>query len=297
VRFRAYYLLLVLTTMLWGCAVVDPVVNWERHGVFHPQKYPTGEWTPTTVLVQDAWMTAGDGTRLHGWYVRHPEPKAHALVLHGNAGNVTVLAESLRLLNRKHGLSVLALDYRGFGRSDGTPSEKGILLDARAARDWLAEKEGVAPADIMLMGQSLGGGVAVDLASTDGCRGLVLASTFTSIPDVAQHHVWWMPMKLLMSMRLDSLQKIKQYNGPLLVSHGEADEVIPYKQGLALYEAAPGPKRLITAKGAKHNDPQPEEYRKALDEFIRDLPPLTKSPKNAEPSPAAISWPTIEMGL
>jgi uncharacterized protein len=270
--------------------VVDPVVNWERHGVFHPQKYPAGEWTPTAVLVQDAWMTAADGTRLHGWYVRHPEPKAHALVLHGNAGNVTLLADSLRLLNRKHQLSVLALDYRGFGRSEGTPSEKGILLDARAGRDWLAEKEGIAPADVVLMGQSLGGGVAIDLAAEEGCRGLVIAGTFTSLPDVAQHHVWWMPMKLLMRMRLNSLEKIKRYDGPLLVSHGEADEVIPYAQGLALYEAAPGPKRMITVKGGKHNDPQPEEYREALDQFIANLPPLHKQPSQTP----AIQWPTIE---
>lgn len=274
----ACLLLTIVSLVAPGCAVVDPIVHWERHGIFHPQKHPAGEWTPTQVLVQDAWMTAADGTRLHGWYVRHPKPKAHALLLHGNSGNVTYLADSLRLLNRKHDLSVLALDYRGFGRSEGTPSEKGILLDARAARDWLAEKEGIAGEDVVLMGQSLGGGVAIDVAAEDGCRGLVIASTFTSLPAVAQHHVPWMPMWLLMSMRMNSLEKIKRYHGPVLISHGDADEVVPYKHGEALYKAAPGPKQFITVKGGKHNDPQPEEYRKALDEFIASLPPLKQPP-------------------
>lgn len=124
------------------------------------------------------------------------------------------------------------------------------------------------------MGLSLGGGVAVDLAAKDGARGLVLASTFTSLPDVAQHHVPLAPMSWLMTHRLNSLAKIKEYRGPLLLSHGDADEVVPYQQGLALYEAAPGPKRMITVSGGKHNDPQPEEYRAALDDFLAQLPPL-----------------------
>jgi len=285
---------LLLLLAASGCAVVDPIVNWERRGIFHPQKHPIGEWTPTAVLVQDAWMTADDGTRLHGWYVRHETPKAHALVLHGNAGNVTLLAESLRILNRKHGLAVLALDYRGFGRSDGVPSEKGVLMDARAGRDWLADKEGIDPQDVVLMGQSLGGGVAIDLAADDGCRGLVIANTFTSLPDVAQHHVWWMPMKLLMRMRMNSLEKIKSYDGPLLLSHGDADEVIPYEQGVALYEAAASTnKRMITVKGGKHTDPQPDEYRKALDDFLAGLPPLKKAPV-ADTDRPKINWPPIE---
>lgn len=264
-----------------GCAVLgtySPLAPLERQGVFHPDKYPAGDWQPTVVLVQDAYFNSLDGVKLHGWYVRAAEPKAHALLLHGNAGNVTVLAESLRILRARHQLTVLALDYRGFGRSEGKPTEAGILQDARAARRWLAEKEGIAESDVVLLGQSLGGGVAIDLAAQDGARGLVLAGTFTSLPDVAQHHVPWLPMKLFMSMQMNSLRKIESYRGPLLLSHGEADEVIPYDQGLALYEACPSTsKRMITVRGGKHNDPQPEEYRAAFDEFIAGLPSLQAS--------------------
>ena len=240
-----------------GCASLgpwSPLAGVERRSIFQPDKYPAGDWNPTAVLVQDANFAAPDGTQLHGWYVRHPRPRAHALLLHGNAGNVTLLADTLRVLNQRHGLAVLALDYRGYGRSEGKPTEGGVL-----------------------MGFSLGGGVAVDLAAEDGARGLVLANTFTSLPDVAEHHMQWLPTSWLMTMRMNSLEKIKRYHGPLLISHGDADEVIPYEQGLALFQAAGEPKRLVTVRGGKHNDPQPEEYRLALDEFLSQLPALGTS--------------------
>lgn len=264
-----------------GCALLgpySPTAPLERRGIFQPARYPKGDWQPTAVLVQDAWFAAEDGTKLHGWYVRHPEPRGHALLLHGNAGNITLLADTLRVLNRRHRLNVLALDYRGYGRSEGRPSEQGLYQDARAARAWLAQKEGIAESDVILMGTSLGGAVAVELAASDGARGLVLSGTFTSLPDVAQHHWRYLPMKLLLSTQMNSLDRIKHYHGPLLLSHGDADEVVPYKHGKALYEAAPGPKRLVTCYGLKHNDPQPEEYRLALDEFIDQLPVLGGAP-------------------
>lgn len=268
---------LIALASLPGCAALgpySPTAGFETRGIFQPAKYPAGEWTQTAVLVQDAKFTAADGTKLHGWYVAHEQPKGHALLLHGNAGNVTLLAETLRTLNRRHNLAVLAPDYRGFGKSQGHPTEQGLYQDARAARRWLAEKEHIAESDVILMGVSLGGAVAVDLAAQDGARGLVLANTFTSLPAAAQHKAPLLPMSLILSTRMDSLSKIKDYHGPLLISHGEADEVVPYKHGQALYAAAAGPKKFITVAGGKHNDPQPEEYRLALDEFLANLPPL-----------------------
>ena len=268
---------LVLGGLQPGCAVLgrySPTVGLENRGIFQPARYPAGEWNQTAVVAQDAHFAAADGTKLHGWYVAHEQPKGHALLLHGNAGNVTLLAQTLRTLNRRHGLSVLGLDYRGFGKSEGKPSEDGLYQDARAARKWLAEKEGIAEAYLILMGVSLGGAVAVDLAARDGARGLVLVNTFTSLPAAAQHQAPWLPMGMILSTRMNSLAKITDYHGPLLISHADADEVVPFSQGQELYDAAPGPKKLITAKGCKHNDPQPEEYRVALDEFIAGLPPL-----------------------
>jgi uncharacterized protein len=267
-----------------GCAALgpySPTAGLESRGIFQPARYPRGEWIQTAVLTQDAYFAAADGTKLHGWYVAHEKPRGHALFLHGNAGNVTLLAETLRTLNRRHNLAVLALDYRGFGRSDGKPTETGLYQDARAARRWLAEKEQIAETDVILMGVSLGGAVAVDLAARDGARGLVLASTFTSLPAVAQHQTPWLPMNLILSTRMNSLAKIKDYQGPLLMTHGDADEVVPYALGQELFEAAPGPKKFVTNSGAKHNDPQSEEYRLALEKFIDELPPIGAATKTA----------------
>jgi hypothetical protein len=120
------------------------------------------------------------------------------------------------------------------------------------------------------MGQSLGGAVAIDLA-TDGARGLILASTFTSFPDVAQSHVI-IPVKSLTTLEFNSVEKIRQYRGPVLISHGDADEVVPFEHGLSLYEAAPGPKTFIRLRGNRHNDKLPREYWEALDRFLGELP-------------------------
>lgn len=263
-----------------GCAALgrySPTAGLESKGIFQPAKYPAGDWAPTAVLVQDAYFAAADGTKLHGWYVGHPQPIGHAIFLHGNAGNVTLLADTLRALNRRHNLAVLALDYRGFGKSEGSPTEQGVYQDARAARLWLAERERVAENDVILIGASIGGAVAVDLAASDGARGLVLANTFTSLPAAAQKQLPWLPMGLLLSTRMNSLAKIENYRGPVLISHGDADEVVPFAQGQALFEAVPGPKRLVTCRGCKHNDPPPEEYHAALGAFLSQLPPLGAS--------------------
>lgn len=269
----------VIVFLAWGIALCgcsslgrfSPFSPLERSLVFQPAKHPAGEWQPSKVPVEDAWFEATDGTKLHGWFLDHPEPRAAALVLHGNGGNITLLSEALAILNQRHRLAVMAVDYRGYGQSEGHPTETGILQDARAARRWLARRVGVAEREIVLMGHSLGGAVAVDLAAKDGARGLVLTSTFTSLPDVAKSHASWLPARALMTMRLESIKKIPSYHGPLLISHGDADEVVPFEQGFALFEAANEPKRFIRNRGGRHNDPQPEEYRQALDEFIASL--------------------------
>jgi hypothetical protein len=270
--------------LVTGCAAMgplSPLASSERQAVFQPAPYPLGNWQPAAIRPEECWFAAGDGTRLHGWYLPHPQPRATLLFCHGNAGNITLLADWLAVLNRQHGLSVMTLDYRGYGRSEGEPSEDGILQDARAARDWLARRQAIDPRDIVLMGQSLGGAVAIDLAAKDGARGLVVLSTFTALPDVALDHMPWLPAWWVMTMRLNSLEKIGDYSGPVLVSHGDADEVIPYDHGVALYQACPGPKRFVTLSGGRNNDPQPVAYHQALAEFLAGLPATT----GARPSP------------
>jgi uncharacterized protein len=259
-----------------GCAALgplSPLASSERAAVFQPARYPQGDWHPTAIRPEECSFAAADGTRLHGWYLPHPQPRATVLFCHGNAGNITLLADWLAALNRAQGVSVMTFDYRGYGRSEGAPSEAGILEDARAARAWLARREGIDPRDIVLMGQSLGGAVAIDLAAKDGARGLVVVSSFMSLPDVALDHVPWLPAWWVMTMRLNSLEKIGGYAGPVLISHGDADEVIPYDHGVALFDAATGPKRFVTIPGGRHNDPPPPAFHQALHEFLAELPP------------------------
>ena len=184
------------------------------------------------------------GTRLHGWYVPHEHPRAVILLAHGNAGNVTHRADLLRDLHDQMRTSVLCFDYRGYGRSEGTPDEQGVLADARAARAWLAARAGIPERQIVMMGESLGGGVAVDLAAADGARGLVLKSTFSSIRDVAAADFPCSPVRPLVQIRFDSAAKIPNYHGPLLQFHGDNDHTIPLASARRLFAAANEPKRL-----------------------------------------------------
>jgi fermentation-respiration switch protein FrsA (DUF1100 family) len=262
-------------------AAVENDPRWpslERSMVFHPARYPAGDWKPRGLAFEDSWFHSADGTKLHGWYVPHANPRAAVLYCHGNAGNLTDWAEVVRKLNDQACVSVLIFDYRGYGRSEGKPTEKGILEDARAARAWLARRERIPETEVVLLGRSLGGAVVVELAQ-DGARALILESTFTSIRDVAAVHAPYLPVNLLMRMRLDSAAKIARYHGPLLQSHGDADRVVPYDLGQRLFGAASGPKRFVTFPGRDHNDPQPDDYYGTLVAFLDglDRPPIGDS--------------------
>jgi fermentation-respiration switch protein FrsA (DUF1100 family) len=263
---------LVLSALASGCAAVGGG-GLEESLIFHPRPYPEGDWDRQDVPHEDAWFASSDGTRLHGWFAEAPALRAVVLYAHGNAGNVAAWAPVLRLFRDRLGCSVLVFDYRGYGRSEGEPDEAGILADARAARRWLARRAGVAEKDVVLVGRSLGGAVAVDLAAEDGARALVLENTFTSMPDVAAGMLPLVPVRWLMRTRLDSRAKIGRYRGPLLQTHGDADRAVPYALGRELFEAANEPKQLVVVAGGGHNDAPSREYVQALDRFLVDLPP------------------------
>jgi fermentation-respiration switch protein FrsA (DUF1100 family) len=241
----------------------------ENRLVYHPVPYPVGDWQPADLLFEDAEFTADDGTALHGWYIAHPQPRAVVLFLHGNAGNIAGRAEFLRQVHALR-VSVLALDYRGYGRSEGSPTEAGVIADARAARTWLSAKTGFREDDLVLWGESLGCGIAIELAA-EGAKALILESAYTSLPDVAAHHYAWMPVRLLMRNRMRAVDKIGQFRGPLLQSHGDEDSVIPYELGRRLFELAGEPKEFVTIKGGDHNDPRSSRFWEAVDRFLDRL--------------------------
>jgi fermentation-respiration switch protein FrsA (DUF1100 family) len=252
----------------------------EESLIFIPSPYPSGEWNPTSLPVEDAWFQSGDGTKLHGWYLDHAHPLAIVLFCHGNAGNVTDRAEIMRRLNKVAQVSVLVFDYRGYGRSEGRPTEAGLLADARAARAWLAQRAGVREADILVMGESIGGAVAVDLAAADGARGLVLEHTFDRLANVAAYHFPWFPARFFLHTQFNSAAKIPNYHGPLLQTHGNADTVVPYRFGKSLFEAANEPKSFLTVPHGEHNDLCGRDYYERLRQFFAQLP--TTAPSSSE---------------
>ncbi|MBT5019409.1 alpha/beta hydrolase [bacterium] len=238
--------------------------------LFQPSKYPQGNWEPTFLNYQDVYFDSSDGTRIHAWYCPAKEPVAVMLYLHGNGGNLSGRARLMKQLQEHHRVSVMIVDYRGYGRSAGKATAEGAIQDAKAAREKLAELASVEEKEIVLMGRSLGGAIAIQLASEQSPKGLIIESSFTSLKAIAKHHfpklAWLVP-----SDKLQSEIAIKKNQAPLLISHGNRDRVIPYKMGEKLFNAANDPKEFITIPNSDHNDPQSREYYKKFDLFLSGL--------------------------
>jgi uncharacterized protein len=220
--------------------------------VFHPGR--GHEATPASygLAFEDVSLQAEDGVKLHGWWLAR-EPAAPAvLFFQGNAGTIALRLDRVAQWVPR-GLAVFLLDYRGYGSSEGSPSEKGVHRDATAAYRYLVEERGIAPSRIGLFGESLGGAVAIELASRARVGAVAVESTFTSIRDMA-HAVWpWVP-RIFVPDAFDSLDRIRRVEAPLFVAHGTRDSIVPFEQGKRLFDAAREPKHFEEVRGADHND-------------------------------------------
>jgi uncharacterized protein len=255
------------------CGLLLVLLALENMLLYPAPKFPVGDWKAPYLPHEDVEFASADGTKLHGWLVEHPESRAAVLYCHGNAENVGTMGPYLKELRDRQRVTIFVFDYRGYGKSEGSPHEAGILADGHAAQLWLAARLGKKPEDIVLMGRSLGGCVAVDLAANNGARGLVLQNTPTSMPEAAELIYWFVPVRWLMKNRYDSLSKIARYNGPVLMSHGTADTLVPCDLGRKLFGAATcSHKRFFEIPGGGHNDIEPPEYEAALNEFLTSLP-------------------------
>lgn len=259
----------------FGRWLLIPVGFWilamtiENRLVFQVTPYPKGDWK-TALPVEDANFIAADGTKLHGWFVLPLRAKYAILFAHGNGGNITHRKDILKAAGAL-GAAILAFDYRGYGKSEGSPTEAGVYSDARAARAWLAQRMNIAETQIVLWGESLGTAVMIDLAAADGARGLILENPISSVPDVAAFHYRWLPVRWLMKNKFDAVSKIANYHGPLLIFHGEADTVVPLRFGQALFAAANEPKQMIVQPGRDHNDLRTPEMFVAVHDFLNQL--------------------------
>jgi len=218
----------------------------------------------------DVWLTAVDGTKINGWFVPSDhDGRLTVLLFHGNAGNISHRLEKLAIL-RSLGANVFIVDYRGYGRSEGTPNEPGTYLDAQAAYDHLTKERKIAPSTVIVYGESLGSAVAVDLASRTTLGGVVIEEAFTSIADVSQRMYPFLPVRWLVRNKYDSLGKISQINAPLLILHSRDDEYFSLRHAERLLAAAREPKQLVVLRGG-HNDAflvSEQTYREALKQFF-----------------------------
>ena len=219
------------------------------------------------VPYEELAIETGDGERLHGWWVPSgARDAAHVLLCHGNGGNVGDRVPHIAYLTAA-GFDVLAFDYRGYGRSSGRPSEAGTYRDARAARHALLERAG--SGRVLYLGESLGAAVALELAHHHPPAGLILQSPFTSIRDMARLHYPLVP-RALVPDAYPSMRLIGELSVPLLVLHGERDDIVPLLHVEELYDAATCPKRLVRFPHAGHNDLVGPEWAAAIAAWARE---------------------------
>ena len=246
----------------------------ERHFIYFPERGLTGAPSDYGLAYEDASFLSSDGIRLHGWFIPGEEDVTW-LWFHGNAGSISNRLDNLKRLHDELGVNVLIFDYRGYGASEGSPSEEGLYLDAEAALSYLRSRSDVSRERIIYFGRSLGAGVAVELALRAPPYGLILESAFPSIPYMARQAYPWFPfVQFFVRSRYDALDKLQRLGVPKLLLHGDRDDIVPIDAGRELFDAAGEPKAFYTVRGAGHNDTYlvgGDSYFAALRSFVEQL--------------------------
>jgi len=228
---------------------------------------------------EDVSIETADGVTLHGWFIAERSPRV-LLFFHGNAGNISHRLASIRQF-RNLGFSVLIIDYRGYGQSEGRTTETGIYHDADAAWRYLTETRGVRPNDVVIFGRSLGASVAARLATQQQPLALIVESSFTSVPDIAQELYPWLPARWLVRLSHATRDYVRDVRCPVLIVHSRDDEIIPFHHGQAIFAAAPEPRTLLPLRGT-HNDAflrDERNYIEGLSAFLTGLSPSAPSHK------------------
>ena len=245
----------------------------ERLFVYYPIKEVEGDPSRIGLAFEDLSLVTDDGVKIHGWFVPCHGSHTTLLVFHGNAGNI---GHRLPLIEILHELEahVLIIDYRGYGRSQGQPFEEGLYRDARAAAAWWTQRFAGPDQRLVLIGKSLGGPVAVDLATHVPVSGLILQSTFTSAWDMAKTLFPIGLLQPLSGVHFDSAAKIGAIRCPKLFIHGSLDEIVPFRLGKKLFDLAPEPKQFLEVSGAGHNDliwVAGPDYSRTIRKFLREI--------------------------
>jgi fermentation-respiration switch protein FrsA (DUF1100 family) len=244
--------------------------------VFFPD-YPgrlAGDWHPRNLAVQDIWLTTSDGNKLHAWWIPNEKAKFTFLAFHGNAGNIADRAPIYEFLRDAPG-NVLALEYRGYGHSEGKPSEPGLYLDARTAYDYLVNVKHIDPKTIVSFGQSLGTAVAAHLAAQQQVGAVILEAPFPSAARLAKLIFRFLPgLSFLVRGQFDTQARLQEIHAPIFIVHCRQDPVLPFKLGQEVYAASNLPKTFLEINGLCHEEASiiaPEKYRAALQNFLNGI--------------------------
>jgi hypothetical protein len=283
-KLRKMLAAIVMTVVLVYLALVVLIYFGQSRLIFFPNR--TLITTPDQAGLDyvDVTIPVTLSENLNAWHFLASQPgdsTPTVLFCHENAGNISYSLETVRLF-LDFGVNVLVFDYRGYGRSDGQPSEQNVYEDAHAAWRWLVAVRQTAPEKIFIFGRSLGGAVAIDLATRVNCAGVILESTFTSAIDMGRRLYPFVPIRLVSRFSFDSLSKISRVSCPVMVAHSPADEMIPYAMGKALYEAARTEKQFIDLTG-RHNDLlslDSDLYRNALRGFLWRRHPASETERS-----------------
>lgn len=229
---------------------------------------------------EEVFLTAADGVHLHGWFIPSHSSRGTVLFFHGNAGNIAHRVDTAERF-QKWELNTFMIDYRGYGNSDGKPSERGTRMDAEAAWNFLVERKGLSPEKIVIFGRSLGAGVAADLAARVHPAGVVLESGFTSLADLGASLYPWFPVRLICRHRYPTMENASKCQCPVLVAHSRDDDLIPFSHGERIFAAAPDPKFFLEMLGTHRHcvSTTGVSYERAIKSFLYEA--LLSSPSES----------------
>jgi len=269
---ETYEMIIWLAVVVIGVFAILSLYTYLNQGsiVFQPSRRIFATPDEFDLVYDDVRIHVSDGDKIHAWYFPDSDDSTTVLFCHGNAGNMSSRLETVQMLTEM-GANVLLFDYRGYGLSDSEPSEKKMYADAEAAYNWLLREKAIASHKVIIFGRSLGGAVGVELAGRVDCAGLIIESSFTSVAEMGRHLYPYLPTRWLVRYHFDSIARIGQLECPVLVMHSQQDEIVPFRMGRRLYEAARAPKRFVELRGGHvdQNFSANNLYRNELREFIK----------------------------
>jgi len=246
-----------------------------RSSMFFPEKYPTGMWESEAQFhLRDVWFMARDGVRLHGWLFSSEVANARLIIwFHGNAGNITERSQVAEELRRR-GIDVLLFDWRGYGKSEGDPTESKLYLDSEAAYDYAAQELHANPESIVLYGESLGGAYAAWLATQRKIRSVIIENSFPSLRELGNALYAPIPLGYFAPCSMMTTRWLNKAGAPVLVMHGRRDQVIPFALGIRLYDGLRVPKQLLVSESAGHSEiafAEGARYYETVTAFVKGL--------------------------